>query len=187
MPVFRVTDERGWSRELAAHSGDELRAGIRAAWDTWIGALSTSGDVTHPAFALAARLADIRSWLAPRMARTNATDEQRRSWEAQAAHWTYEATRDLGGATHLSPLRLHVQAEDATWCTLCRLVNERWQCDPIAPQVARVEPLERCADLFAGGVRMVEWARELGTFADHVGEVVREAQHPRPTLVRSDV
>jgi hypothetical protein len=34
------------------------------------------------------------------------------------------------------------------------------------------------------GVRMVEWARELGALADHVGEFVRQVQHPPPTVVR---
>ena len=189
---FRVTDERGWSHEFRAHNSDELRIGIREGWDAWISSLSTSGDMTHPAFALVTRLAEIRAWLTPRLGRANATDEQRASWEAQARHWTHEANRDLGGACRMSPLKLHVQADDGTWCTLMRRRSEfdptaaspNWGCDPIAPSVARTEMPERCAILFDGATRMVEWARTLDGFARGVGEMVRSAQFPKPKLVR---
>lgn len=186
--MLRVTDERGFSHEFPADSPEDVKRGIRAGWDIWISALSGSRDASHPAFALVTRLAEIRSWLAPRMARADATEEQRKSWEAQASHWTYLANRDLGGAARLSPLRLHVLADSETWCTPAQRASPDadWRCNPVSPQVLRSESDERCGELFAGCVRMVEYDRELMGFADHVGDVVRQAQHPKPTLVRSD-
>lgn len=182
---FRVTDERAWERAFSAATPDELRAGIRQAWDERIAA--TSRQTSHPGLALAARLADVRSWLAPRMARTDATDEQRRSWEAQAAHWTHTARRDLGGEAWLSPLRLHVRGDSGAWLTLCgRSRAGHWHCSPEAPRVARVEPLERCAELLEGAGAMVDHERNLLALAGAVGETVREHLYPPPRLVGED-
>jgi len=179
MARFRLTDEQRWTHEFDATDAVALAEGIRAAWYARIATTRAPGGV-HPRLALSVRLGEIRAWLAPRMARTDATDEQRRSWESQAQHWMYTARRDLGGEID-SPLRLHVQGAEGTWLTLCqRGPRGDWRCDPYAPRVSASEPTDRIAELCGGAEAMLAHERNLLGLADSIPEMIRTVTHPKP-------
>lgn len=155
---FRLSDERSWSSEFVANDAESLRHGIAAAWDVRIELVRRNPGTTHPAFALPRRLAEIDGWLAERLARAIVTDDQRRSWEAQASHWRHSANRDLGGDDSCSPLRLHVLAGESPslWSTIAVCTPSGWHCDPISPRVARTMAIERVRALWDGAARSVE-------------------------------
>jgi hypothetical protein len=187
---LRLSDETVWTSEFTADGAGNLARGIAAAWDERIELVRRVPGATHPAFALAARLTEIDRWLAERLARPVISDEQRRSWDAQTRHWRYTARVELGGDERDSPLRLHVWAPGdegtiSVWSTLCsRTPSGGWTCNPHAPRVARHVDTERALALWEGACAMAAWARKLDGFAEHVGDAVRAAMHPRPTLVR---
>jgi len=187
---FRLSDETVWTSEFTADDASGLARGIAGAWDARIELTRRNPGATHPAFALAERMAEIARWEAERSARATSTEEQRRSWAAQVCHWRHCARRDLGGDTDTSPLRLHAWAPGdpgriSVWSTLCaRTMRGGWACSPMAPRVPRVISADVAAELWDGAVAMADWCRQLDSFADRVGDAVRSALHPRPTLVR---
>lgn len=95
--IFRLADESGsWaSRSFSAATPGDLAKGIQRAWDEYI--TMHAGEEIHPGFALSARLTAIRRWLSERLSRTSFTEEQVKSWKAQAEHWVWQANRELGG------------------------------------------------------------------------------------------
>jgi hypothetical protein len=111
--ALRLTDEFGWEDRFGADSPATLAAGARRAWSRYVEHVRPGAG--HPLLALRRRLQEIDTWIAERRARAGATDDARRSWEAQAATWRYRATSEYGGDARSSPLRLHVQGATGDW------------------------------------------------------------------------
>lgn len=96
--LFRLTDEQEWEHRFEASAPDELKAGIREAWDAYINEhRHPKAPKSHPAFAYQWRLSEIDRWLDERLSRPGATEDAKRSWRAQAAQWRWTAKRDHGG------------------------------------------------------------------------------------------
>lgn len=164
----RLTDERAWETEsLFVASAEELRSAIRSSWDArirdvvagrtparrvgprdWRAGIPAGRVRTH-------HLAEAEAWLAERMSRPDSTEEQRRSWQAQAAYWRYVIREETGGGDWTnSILRLHVRGP----------VSDLWlspgpglrPSSALAPRVPRNETLDRCDRLLRACVAMAE-------------------------------
>lgn len=176
MPRFRVTDEIGWEYRFEARTPVEVARGIRAAWEariseTWPGA--------HPALRFRVRMSEITAWLLERQGRAGATEEQRRSWNAQADHWRITASRDMGERVDLSPLRIHVQDHKDRWLTFGppgRGAHRAWR-------VVRVMDLVTTTAMLEGAAEMLEYSLLLDGLSGFVGEEIRKMQYPTPVLV----
>jgi 3'-phosphoadenosine 5'-phosphosulfate sulfotransferase (PAPS reductase)/FAD synthetase len=180
--IFRLTDERDWVQEFEAESPAALAAGVRQIWDQRIAAASREGEATHPAFALRSRTKDIDAWLAQRLAREGATQEQILSWKAQADHQRYLAKRDLGGEG-ASELRIHVLGSGG-WLTLARRAQSgKWTLPAGSPRVARQISQDQARSLFEGAEVTLEHEAKLSGLAGHVSETIRQVQFPRPRLL----
>jgi hypothetical protein len=112
---MRLSDEKAWSHEFSASAAEQLRAGVREAWQDFAAEHGWSGD---PAMALRMRLGKIERWLDKRLAGRALTNEQRLTWKTQAEHWRFKARRALGGDVWCSPLHLHVQGPSGRWYQL---------------------------------------------------------------------
>ena len=169
---FRVTNERSWEYAFDAASPSDLSSGVRAAWDDWIS--EHWGRLGHPAFAYRARMAEIAAWLRERKAR-HASDEQRRSWAAQAQHWRAEAAVTMGETEH-SPLRLHVRGGRLFhWLVL--------DCKAYAPRVPRrIEP-ERATALLRAARRTVAHAENIDALICDVDDSIRTHLYGGPRLL----
>lgn len=173
---FRLTDEREWeSAPFEASNASELALGVRKAWDTY--AAKTFGSV-HPAMAARVKLAEIDRWLAEREARPDATDDQIRSWRANAQHRRYQIT--VASGAELSPLAIHVWDDVAGsgW------LNPGTHKSAIAPRVKRVLSEAEAFELVHLSAHLLEHMRRLMGMAASVGEKVRERLYPAPRLVQ---
>ena len=103
----------------------------------------------------------------------DATEEQRRSWSAMAAHNRWEARRSLGATGTPSLLELHVrgEAEPRVWLTPI-------PHNPIAPKLPRTLDPDKALILFSGAEAMVAHHAKLMGLADSVGEAIRTVQFP---------
>lgn len=146
----RVTDEDGWSHEDYAHGPDALRAVIQAARLAWRG-----DTAIHPDITLRHRLTEVEHWITERRSRENATDDARRSWEAQADHWRAQAKqkRDRAMGEHL---RVHVYGDaSGQWLT----PTNRHPAPCVGAASENPEWLLRCA------AQMVEHDRNIAGLA----------------------
>jgi hypothetical protein len=169
---FRMTDGREWSHEFEAVDAAELVVGVRQSWDAFIVANESADG--HPGLALRIREAEIDRSLAEKLARPNATNEQRRSWTANANHDRWNARRSLGATGTPSLLELHVHTESgpcAGWLTPI-------PHNPVAPRLPRTLDADRALSLFSGAEAMVAHHAKLMGLADSVGEAIRTVQFP---------
>lgn len=168
---FRMTDGREWAHEFKAVDAAELVVGVRQSWDAFIVANESANE--HPGLALRIREVEIDQSLAEKLARPDATEEQRRSWSAMAAHNRWEARRSLGATGTPSLLELHVrgEAEPRVWLTPI-------PHNPIAPKLPRTLDPDKALILFSGAEAMVAHHAKLMGLADSVGEAIRTVQFP---------
>lgn len=127
--------------------------------------------------ALRARLSEIDRWLASRMSLDH-TDEQGRSWVAQAAHWRFEARRVLLGRERL---QLQVQGpESGNWLS----PGNRVPCPEVTQALMEKDVAAR---LYDESVTMARHDLVLGGLARRIGAWAAEEQGERQralTLVR---
>lgn len=154
---FRLSDEQRWaSAPFSAATAEQLRRGVKQAWEQWVGEHARGG--IHPAFALQARLREIEAWLEERAKRADATADQRASWKTQADHWRYQAKRDLGGK---GVLHLHVQAPRGVWLA----VSESGRVQTSGRVVEREIDLAEAKRLLSGAEALFAYAQDLESFA----------------------
>lgn len=168
---FRLTDERNWESEpFEASTASELAMGVRAAWDVY--AAKTFGTV-HPAMDARVKLAELDRWLADRESRPGATDDQIRSWRANAQYKRHQIT--VASGAELSPLAIHAWDEvaDSGW------LNPTTHKSAIAPRVKRVLPEEEAGELIHHSAHLMDHMRRLMGMASSVGEQVREHLYPK--------
>lgn len=109
----------------------------------------------HPDMVLRGRLAEIERWIEERRGREGATDEARRSWEAQARHWRFQAEAKRGWAMG-EGLRVHVYAEaSGQWLTPTNRLP--------APSIKAV--CLRPAEIWDSAVRTIEHDRNISAIA----------------------
>ena len=171
---FRLVEcvHRLWSCEFEAAEPEELRLGVMQAWDAHIVAhRHPAAAAVDPAWALTERLQEIDRWLQDRLAREDTTEQQRRSWQAQAHHWRYQAEVHLGKGPLLE-LQVFGPAS-GRWLTPV-------PGKPVAPAVPRNLDHENARFLFAGSRRMVEYDAELCGLAGRIARMAMEELRQPP-------
>lgn len=172
--VLRLSDECAWASEPWASDGPgSLAAGIRRAWAVRIEERRPGAG--HPSLALRHRLTEIEHWIQERRARSDATDDARRSWEAQAATWRHRAAVDYGDR---STLRLQVQYRPDEWLGPTRggtaasgIYYYAGPSGPLVPatittaEVVRRELWEACRGAWAHAESLTRFCDGLGEWA----------------------
>lgn len=169
---LRLSDTSSWAQEFDACCPAEIASGVRSAWAARIRhnvAQRLGSDLplgATPERLLEARLAQVETWLADRLARQDATADARRSWEGQAAHWRFQAAEELGGH---ATLELHVKVPSGVWCNPNnRESGYRFSAAPMSPATAEA--------MWDGALRMIEHDLKICGVAKWVA---REDQSPR--------
>jgi hypothetical protein len=168
---FRVTDERYWSHEFAAHTAAQLSRGITAGWDAYMDLFPPrfETDLVHPGLRARVRLAQIDRWLEERLQRDH-TPAQESAWVGQAIKWRHDANSQYGGSHTVSPLRLHVFGV-WDWYGIGRQF--------LAVPVQRSESNDRCERLVREARDVVLYAEQLDGFFDMVSKMLGDCSPPR--------